>query len=129
MAAVKSLKLPPGSYIVFGSGPLAAYGLREAGDVDLYVSEGVLEGFKAAGWQQIEKGPDDKPYSHGIFEAHAHWNFSPYAPTLKQLLKTATVIEGVPFASLDEVRKWKAASDGLKHAADVRLIDDYLSKA
>lgn len=124
---VKSLNLPKDSYVVFGSGPLAAAGIRETNDIDLYVSSEVLRKLKKDGWKELVKGPDDKPLIHQDFEAHAHWNFSPYAPTLKHLLETATEIEGVRFASLNEVRKWKEASGGEKHLADVILIDKFLS--
>lgn len=125
---VNMLSLPQGSYVVFGSGPMAAVGIREAGDVDLYVTEGVLRGFVKQGWKQIIKGPKDAPYASGGYEAHANWDFSPYNPTLSQLLKTVVVLDGVSFASLEEVRKWKIASGGSKHLADVELIDNYLAK-
>lgn len=113
--------------MVFGSCPLAAAGIREAGDIDLYVTAEVLDGFRDQGWHQIDKGPEDKPYTKGAFEAHATWAFSPYSPSLKQLLKTAHTIDGVSFASLEEVRKWKVASGGPKHSADVRRIDRHMS--
>jgi hypothetical protein len=128
IAQVKTLGLPEGSYIVFGSGPLAAAEIREAGDVDLYVTTEVLDELIQRGWQQTDKDPKDRPYTSGIFEAHANWDFSPYAPTLEHLLASAHVIEDVPFASLEEVRKWKEASGGTKHDADIKLIDEYLSK-
>ena len=126
---VKSLGLPPNSFVVFGSCPLAAVGIREAKDIDLYVTESVLQDLASKGWQQILKGPKDEPYTSGIFEAHANWDFSPYAPTLEHLLGSAMLVDGVPFASIEEVRKWKAASGGPKHEADIKLIDDYIAEA
>jgi|SRR5581483_11716072 len=125
---VKALNLPADSYVVFGSCPLALAGIREAQDIDLYVRPEVLERFIQAGWKQVDKGPGDKPHVSGVFEAHTTWGFSPYAPTLIQPLQNADVFEGVAFASLKEVRKWKVASGGKKHEADVHLIDDYISK-
>lgn len=125
VAKVQRLGLPEGKYIVYGSGPLAAAGIREAGDVDLYVTTDLLENLKSQGWKKITKGPGDEPYTYDVFEAHDNWDFSPYAPKLSALLKTATQVDGVPFASLEEVRKWKVASGGPKHLADVKLIDLY----
>lgn len=122
---VKSLNLPKDSYVVFGSGPLAAAGIRETNDIDMLVSPEVFEQLKEKGWKELIKGPNDKPLVHEDFEVHSHWNFSPYAPTLKHLLETTTEVDGVVFASLDEVRKWKEASGGQKHLADVKLIDKY----
>jgi mannose-6-phosphate isomerase-like protein (cupin superfamily) len=127
VSSVKSLKLPEHSYVVFGSGPMAALKIREVNDVDLFVSTEVLEELKEAGWQQITKGPGDEPFVKDDCEAHANWNFSPYAPSLGELLSRAFVIDGVAFASIEDVRKWKAASGGAKHEADVQRIDDYLA--
>lgn len=124
---VKSLNLSPGSFVVFGSCPLAAAGIREANDIDMLVSKAVLKSFKALGWKQVDKGHNDKPLTFEDFEAHDNWEFSSYHPTLEHLLSTATIVDGVPFASLDEVRKWKVASGRPKDFKDVALIDNYLS--
>lgn len=125
---VKTLNLPKDSYIVFGSGPLAAVGIREANDIDLLVSRGVYEELKKKGWQKLDKGPNDHPLVYDVFEAHDNWNFSSYNPTLKELLTNAVYIDEVPFASLIDVKKWKAVSRGPKHLADIKLIDSYNKK-
>ncbi len=119
---------PEGSYVVFGSGPMAVAGIRESSDIDLLVSDELAKQLKADGWQEIEKTPNDKPLVQGDFEAHKSWEFSSYKPTLEHLLSTATVIDGVPFASLQEVRKWKTASARPKDLTDIKLIDNYLAK-
>jgi hypothetical protein len=85
-----------------------------------------LDELKLLGWQLVDKGPKDKPYTRDVFEAHKNWDFSSYSPTLNDLLKTATIIDDVPFASLVEVRKWKTATGGERHLADIKLIDKYL---
>ncbi len=124
---VKALKLPKNSYVVFGSCPMAAAGIRESSDIDMLVSEEVFSRLEKAGWQKVDKGPQDKPLVHDDFDIHRDWSFSPpYNPTLENLLSTATVIDGVPFASLSEVRKWKVASGRPKDIIDIKLIDQYL---
>lgn len=129
IAKVKALELPAGSFVVFGSCPLAAAGLREANDIDMLVSEEAHAMLKAKGWQEIEKGPDDKPLTHDVFDAHTSWNFSTYSPTLEQLLVSADIYSDIPFAALIEVRKWKAASGRPKDSRDIELIDNYLTRA
>lgn len=124
---VKALNLPKNSYVVFGSCPLAALGIREANDIDMMVTPEVLEELKKAGWRQVDKGKDDAPFVHGVFEAHTNWDFSTYSPTLEYLLAGAMVVDDIPFASLDEVRKWKAATVRPKDMVDVNLIDEYLA--
>ncbi len=128
ISKVKTLNLPKDLYVVFGSCPMAIAGIRETGDIDMLVSEEIFAKLKKAGWQELYKGPDDKPLTHDCFEAHSNWDFSPYNPTLKHLLLTATVVDGVPFASLEEVRKWKFASARPKDLTDIKLIDEYLEK-
>lgn len=127
ISKVKKLRLPDGEYVVFGSCPMAACGIREANDIDMYVTTGILQTLKDHGWQQVHKGPGDEPYTYDVYEAHDTWSFSPYGPTLEHLLESAMVIDGIPFASLEEVRKWKFASGGTKNVHDVELIDKYLA--
>ncbi|HSX27301.1 MAG TPA: hypothetical protein VLG25_00815 [Patescibacteria group bacterium] len=127
ISKVKALRLPQGEYIVFGSCPLALAGIRPSRDIDLLVSPALRETLRKAGWQQITKSPNDKPLTFGEFEAHDNWNFTSYSPSLKSLLATATIVDGVPFASLEEVRKWKAAGTRPKDLADIKLIDEYLN--
>jgi len=129
VAKVKSLRFPKDSYIVFGSAPLAVVGVREANDIDLLVSEEVFNELSKAGWKELEKSAKDIPLVHDIFEAHKNWDFSSYNPTLHELLSRAIVIDEVPFASIEDVRKWKGASGRPKDLADIGLIDSYLASA
>ncbi|MCA9325401.1 hypothetical protein KDA23_05060 [Candidatus Saccharibacteria bacterium] len=125
---VKSLGLPEGEYIVFGSCPLAAAGIREAGDIDMLVSDKLMTELAERGWQEVDKGKYNKPLTHEEFEAHSSWRFSAYNPSLAHLLQNADHFDGIPFASLSEVRKWKAASGRPKDLRDIALIDAHLSK-
>ncbi len=123
---VKLLNLPKNSYVVYGSAPMAIVGIREANDIDLFVSTKLLNNLKNKGWKKLYKGPKDNPIVKNEFEAHDNWEFSKYSPTLKHLLANATFIEGIPFASLDEVKKWKMESKDPKFKKDVELINKYL---
>lgn len=125
---MKTLGLPEGSFVVFGSCPMALADIREANDIDMLVSPKIYDQLRKKGWKVLDKGPKDTPVTYNVFEAHKNWDFSDYSPTLEQLLSTATIVDGIPFASLAEVRKWKSTSDKPKYAEDVRLIDRYFSK-
>ncbi len=124
---VKELGLPHDSYVVFGSCPMALAGIRESSDIDMLVSEEVFAGLQKSGWKILDKGGKDKPLVNGNFEAHKSWEFSHYNPSLSHLLETADIVDDVPFASLDEVRKWKAASARPKDIKDIELIDKHLA--
>lgn len=125
---VKTLNLPKGSFVVFGAAPLAVLGIREANDIDLLVSSETYKKLKNSGWKELPKGPNDIPLVYDVFEAHDNWNFSPYSPKLEHLLASAIEFEGVLFASLNEVRKWKSVSGRPKDLLDLKLIDQYLEK-
>jgi hypothetical protein len=43
------------------------------------------------------------------------------------LIRRADIIRGIPFASLDDVLKFKQAYNGPKHWADIELIEKYLT--
>ena len=123
---VKSLNFPPDSYVVFGSCPMAVAGIREANDIDLLVAAELFAQLKSDGWKELHKSPSDIPLVHEVFEAHDNWNFSSYNPTLDHLLVNSEFVDNVPFASLEEVKKWKVASNRPKDLADIKLIEQYL---
>ncbi len=123
---VKALGLPDGSYILFGSCPLAAAGIRETSDVDMLVSDEARALLRAKGWQEQPGRNEDILLEHGEYDVHSNWRFGAYDPTLEELLATADVFDGVPFASLQEVRKWKLAYGRSKDHEDIKLIDAHM---
>jgi len=125
---VKALGLPDGSYILFGSCPLAAAGIRETSDVDMLVNDEARALLRARGWQERPGRNEDIMLEHGEYDVHSNWRFGTYDPTLEELLATADVFDGVPFASLQEVRKWKSVYGRPKDPEDIKLIDAYLAK-
>ena len=126
VSKVKSLNLPKGSYIVYGSGPLAAVGIREANDIDMLVSSHLYKQLKESGWKKRLQGPKDEPLVFDVFEAHENWDFSEYSPTLEDLLSRSFEVDGVPFASIKDVRKWKSTHSHPKASQDLALMDAYL---
>lgn len=106
---------------------MAAAGIRQSNDIDMLVSQQVFDNLKRQGWVEKNKGPKDNPLAHDVFEVHTKWDFSSYKPTLVNLLASADIIDGVPFASLEEVLKWKEASGRPKDLKDIDLINAYLA--
>lgn len=49
---VKDLNLPYGQYVIFGSGPLEAHGIRKTRDVDLLITTKLYKELKTRGWQE-----------------------------------------------------------------------------
>ncbi len=129
ITTVKELELPEDSYIVYGSGPLALHKIRDVNDVDMLVTKELKTELKVLGWEEINKGPNDTPAVKGVVEAHDTWSFCDYNPTLDELLSRADIYEGVAFASLEDVLKWKSASPASdKNLRDIEIIQAKLSE-
>lgn len=126
---VKKLKLDPGSYIVVGSGLLAALSIRQTSDVDLVVSKDVYNKYKSLGWYEKTWPKGDPTISQGIYEFGTDWGDDKNIFTLEDLLSDKQVIDGINFVSLQRLRDWKLTKGREKDLADVALIDAYLKQS
>jgi hypothetical protein len=120
---LKELNFPLGEYVVVGSGPLAARGLREANDLDIAVSPKLLAELVASGHYEQEmrhgklflKAPDIDVISRLDWEA--------YPTTVEQAIKTAELIKGYPFLNAAETIKFKRALGREKDFRDIALLE------
>ncbi len=125
---VKQQNFPAGSYVVFGSGPMVAAGIRAADDIDLVVSEDLYEMLKQQGWHEGVKPTGESVLEYDVFEAFTEWTFDGYHRSLAELLPAADIVDGVPFVNLKEVRQWKALLGREKDMQDVQLIDEHMKR-
>jgi len=125
---VKELDLPLGQYVVFGSGPLAAHGIRESGDVDLFVTKSLYEKLKQGDWEEKQMQDGSLSLTKDSLEVFTTWRFGSYDPTPEEIIEKAEIINDVAFVPLSEVRKWKAVFGRPKDLDDVALIDGYLTR-
>lgn len=124
----KSLKLPPGTYAVFGSGALGTRGIRKSKDIDLIVIPEVYNRLKKDGWKEEVFPTGKRHLVNGVFDIWADLNFSEgYNPDISQVIAEAEVINGVPFIKLEETVKWKKAFGREKDKKDIELINQYLA--
>ncbi len=123
---VQQLDLSADSYVVFGRAPLVLAGLRESEDIDILATPELMDALEARGWQRVDAYPGVRNVAYDVFDAYDTWQFGDYNPSVAELLATATIVDGVPFASLAEVRAWKVAFGREKDAEDVKRIDEYL---
>lgn len=124
---VKKLNLPKGKYIVFGSGPLAIYGIRESRDIDILALPEVFEQLKKDGWEETTWTNDTRVVIKDNVEVWTSWDFGGYNPDPQELINKAEVIDGIPIASLEEVLAWKKAWGREKDLLDIKLIEKYLA--
>ena len=126
---VKELDLPLGQYVVFGSGPMAVHDIRETRDVDLFVTPTLYQHLKnGRGWLEKEWDSGGQYLSKDIYEADDSWDYGEYNPSPEEIIAIAEVFQGVPFAPLAEVLKWKKAFGREKDKADVDLLERYLKQ-
>ena len=127
---VRKLNFPPRQYVVVGSGPMAARGIREIRDIDIVVSPEFFEKCKQDGWEQVPWTYSEKLeqvyLKQGVVELYLDVNCGNFNPKTDELIQRADVIDGIPFASLEDVIRFKKEYNKPKHLADIKLIAEYL---
>jgi len=122
-----SLNLPITDYVVAGSGPLLAYGLRQdVSDLDI-VARG--DAWKIA----LSLGEAATPPSgHGLMvvlfdgdiEIFDRWLLG--TRDTDDLIDSSELIQEIPFCPLAEVLAWKTRSDRDKDQQDIKSIREYM---
>ncbi len=119
---LRALRLPAGHYAIYGSGPLAARGIRAAADLDIIVSKTL--------WAQLVSRYPAALREHptrlaiGNLELYATW--PPMDAHIPAMLAEAEEIGGFPFVPLRYVMEWKQQRGREKDRRDLLLIREYL---
>jgi len=129
---VRNLDFPDGQYVVVGSGPMAAHGLKEIQDVDIVVTSELFEKCKQEGWEQVSWTYPERLgqvyLKRGLVELYLDVSCGDFNPTLEELLQRTEYVEGIPFAALADILQFKKAYGRSKHLEDVLEIERYLKK-
>lgn len=126
---VKKLNFPLGEYVIIGSGPMAARGIRGYKDIDILVAENFYRKLLKDGWKIVEiKGANGefKVLKNGKFEVDKRLWRGGYKPNTEILIRSAELINGIPFMPLPELIKFKKALGREKDLEDIKLIKKYL---
>jgi hypothetical protein len=118
---IEELDFPNDKFAIFGSGPLAIRGLREAKDIDLVIKEEL--------WDELAKkypviGEIDKIIKLKDIEIHHDWK--PWFNDVNEIIDDADIFNGIRFVKLEHVLKFKKAFNREKDKNDVILIEKYL---
>ena len=120
---IAKLNLPPESFIVVGSGILHTLGIRESDDVDIIVSPKLFaELEQQAGWEHYTR-QGQTLIRRGMLDIGTAWGEYDVA-TVRPF---TTVIDGLRYVSLANLRQWKQHNARPKDLQDVTLIDTYLA--
>ena len=131
LSRIKSLNLPIGKYIVFGSAVMEVHGIRKAKDVDLIVDKDVYKELKRRGWKRhwfFKRFLTCKALKKNGNEAFSHIKWKKYRVENDELFKNAEIINGVPFMELREYLKYKRCLPREKDKRDVVLLEEYFAK-
>ncbi|GGP70533.1 hypothetical protein GCM10010231_46620 [Streptomyces sindenensis] len=118
-----SLNLPTDDYVVAGSGPLLAHGLRgDVNDLDIVA--------RADAWKIALSMADATvpPSGHGqmvaLFDGDIEIfdRWLPGAPNPDEMIDCAEMVDGIPFCPLSWVLEWKLFSSREKDMRDIELI-------
>lgn len=123
---LKALKLPAGQYAIFGSGPLAVRDLRDAGDIDIIVTQEIWDKL-AKKYPQTKKETVKGPVtSINIDHLEIYRDWLNLTSQIKEMIETAEIINDLPFVKLEHVIEWKKFMGRDKDKNDLRLIEEYL---
>lgn len=124
---LRALGLPSDDFVVFGSGPLLAHGLRDSvPDLDVLA--------RGEAWRQAQRfaAPERAPSGVGsiirvpenieIFDA---WPLKGKGWNVDRLIDNAEIIDGIRFVPLETVLNWKESAGRPKDEDDIALLRKY----
>lgn len=124
---LEELDFPLGEYVVVGSGPLAARGIREANDLDIAITEKLLK-------KLINLKEYKHFYKYGNLylqkdkvEIITKLEWDSYFTTVEEAIKSADIINGFSFLSVIETIKFKEALGREKDYRDIKLLKKYIN--
>lgn len=128
-ARVRELDLPKDSYAVFGSGPLAIRGIREAHDIDLVITPELFKELtKREEWTPGELRDHHRLLKHNNGDVELFDSWAPGSWDVYELIRDADEIDGVPYVKLDSVIEWKTLRGTEKDKRDIELIKAFLAQ-
>jgi hypothetical protein len=125
---LEKLALPVSDYVVTGSGPLLAHGLKDTiHDLDL-VARGAAWDL-AARHGKVRRSPSGLGrrivVHHGDIEIFDHWVGG--LTDIDAMIDGAELVEGIPFLPLGDTLRWKRGLGRAKDLPDIALIERYLA--
>lgn len=127
--AVKSLNLPINKYLVFAGAAMVGYGIVEdTDDIDLCVTDDLYEQLKNGGWKEEIKSDGLKTLHKNNVEATVRWGYGKYDISVKALISSSRVINGVRFIGIKELLEYKRITNREIDKKDAELIEKFLKK-
>ncbi len=119
LAELDAIKLPAGEYAIFGSGPMAVRGWREANDLDVIVTQPVWDWL--LGKYDVRDPHGTPRISFGDVDLFRDWG--PGVWNLDRLIDEAELIDGRPYVQLESVLAWKKLRGKPKDEPDIKILE------
>lgn len=119
---LQKFSLPAGQFAIFGSGPMAIRGIRQADDLDVIVKPDLWKAL-------IERFPDSlrhNPACLQIGKIEIFHDWMQLSPMIIEMIDNAEIISGFPFVQLKYVVKWKEQHGRDKDLKDIELINKFV---
>jgi hypothetical protein len=123
---IKALNFQPADYVVMGGAALAARGLKETNDIDIVVSGRLLTECQARPeWHHHPRLIATEPAGLSNGEVELYPTIGGVHISFEELRKNAEIIDGIPFASLEDMITIKQTYAREKDLEDVDRIRAY----
>jgi hypothetical protein len=118
---LRAMQLQPGTYAVFGSGPLAAHRLiDDVGDLDVIVRDAAWDRVKRIGTIVMYGDDPVVDLGNGLTFGRS-WAYGDV--DIDQLIEEAVEIDGLPFVRLDAVVAYKRIARRPKDLRHIELME------
>ncbi len=129
VSKIKSLNLPFGKYMVFGSAVMELHNIRKAKDIDLLINEELYKELRKNGWSRkwnFKRVLTCKAVKKDSVEAFTNLKWKNYQFETEDLIRNAENINGVPFMKLEDYLEYKKHLPREKDKNDVILMQNFL---
>lgn len=126
----KKLRLPVGEYVIVGSSVLELHGIRKSrGDVDFVVSPKLYRELKRKGWKRkwfFTGFLQCKALQSGELEAYSNMHRGAFNPKTEDVIARADIVDGLSYASLEDLTGLKRGIGREKDLNDIKLIEEHI---
>lgn len=124
------LSKPRHEFAVFGGACLALSGVREAQDLDLFVTKRVYRRLTSDGWEKKSFSNGKNPHLVGSalgieVQAFSGWDCLGWQPDIGGYLENPKLIRELPCMPLDDLMEWKRYTARPKDLRDLALVDGW----
>lgn len=127
---VEELGFPESEFAVFGGACLALRRIREARDLEVFVTDRVNDNLLCSeGWSQEDFAGGNQHLVGMILglevQVFSRWDSEGWQPKINSYIKEPEFVLDIPCMPIDELTAWKRATARPKDLRDLDLIEEW----